>query len=103
MGAIRVFRTPQPWGRATTSREEVIEAVPDERFGYVMLSGLPITQYRATVELTPIEGGTSIHWRSTFRGRFGLGPGVTWGLGRFLRDLVEALATHAAEVEARRA
>ena len=100
VGAIRVFRTPQPWGGATTSREEVVEAVPDKRFSYVMLSGLPITQYRAVIELTPTEGGTSIHWRSTFQGRYGLGAGVKWGLGRFIAEAVDGLAAHAAEVEA---
>jgi hypothetical protein len=103
VGAIRVFRTPQPWGGATTSREEVVEAVPDERFSYVMLSGLPIARYRAVIELAPSEGGggTSIHWRSTFQGRFGLGAAVKWGLGRFIGEVVEGLVAHAAEVEAR--
>ena len=98
VGAIRVFTTPQPVGPATVSREEVVEAVLDERFAYVMLSGLPLRKYRATIELTPTpSGGTSIHWTSTFEGAFpGAGPFFKWALGRFLRGIVDNLAARAA-------
>ena len=43
LGAIRAFRT----GRAV-SREEVVELVPERRFSYALLSGLPLRNYRAT-------------------------------------------------------
>src|SRR5262245_40379574 len=44
LGAIRVFRT----GR-TASREEIMELVPARRLSYSLLSGLPLTGYRANV------------------------------------------------------
>jgi Polyketide cyclase / dehydrase and lipid transport len=100
VGAIRVFRTPQPVGPATTSREEVVEAVPGERFSYVLLSGLPVRKYRATIELSPAGEGTTIHWRSTFEGAFpGAGLVVRWALGRFIRQVVDGLTAYAPTFE----
>ncbi|MBE1489900.1 SRPBCC family protein [Plantactinospora soyae] len=92
VGAIRIFRT----GR-TTSRERVVERVPDRRFSYELLSGLPIRDYRADVDLTPDDGGTLIRWRSSFSATV---PGTGWiyrrALGRFIRQTAEGLASHAA-------
>ncbi|WP_412538097.1 SRPBCC family protein [Longispora sp. K20-0274] len=90
--AIRVFRT----GRST-SRERVSAVVPDRRFGYELLSGLPLTDYRAFVDLTPTPGGTEIHWHSTFRAKV---PGTGWAyrlaLGLFIRRCARGLAEYAA-------
>ena len=92
LGAIRVFRT----GR-TTSRERLVELVPGRRLSYALLSGLPLRDYRADVDLTPANGGTDIRWHSTFSARR---PGTGWLyrllLGRFIRDTVRGLAAHAA-------
>jgi hypothetical protein len=91
LGAVRVFRT----GR-TTSREEVVEVVPARRFSYSLLSGLPLRGYRANIDLTPVEGGTTIHWRSTFTPRVpGTGWIYRWALGRFIQRCVDGLAAHA--------
>jgi len=88
LGAVRVFRT----GR-TTSRERLVELVPGRRLSYVLLSGLPLRDYRADVDLTPAEGGTDIRWHSTFRPKV---PGTGWiyrrALGRFIGDMVRGLA-----------
>jgi hypothetical protein len=91
LGAIRVFRM----GRRITSREELVELVPGRRYSYAYLSGLPILDYRADVDLTPSAGGTSggtgggttIHWHSTFRPRY-VGTGWLYRLvlQRFIRD-----------------
>jgi hypothetical protein len=88
VGAIRRFRT----GR-TTSREEVLEFEPDRHLAYTLLSGLPLKDYRATVDLRPDGTGTAITWRSTFRPKF---PGTGWiyrlALGKFLERLIASLA-----------
>src|SRR2546423_11912721 len=70
VGAVRVFRT----GRIT-SVERLVELVPGRRLSYALVSGLPLRDYRADVELEPVDGGTAIRWNSTFRtGR----PGTGW-------------------------
>jgi Polyketide cyclase / dehydrase and lipid transport len=92
-GAIRLFRR----GR-TTGRDQVVDVAPDQRFGYVSLSGLPVRDYRAEIELQlTIDGGTEIHWRASFLPK---APGTGWllerGLRRFLGQCARGLAEHAA-------
>lgn len=93
VGAIRVFRT----GR-TTSRERVAEIVRDRRFSYVLLSGIPIRDYRADVDLTPTpSGGTSIRWHSSFVAKMpGTGGVIRRKLHAFIGECVRGLAEHAA-------
>jgi Polyketide cyclase / dehydrase and lipid transport len=99
-GAIRVL-TSRTWGRTTVSRELVTDVEPDRAVGYRLLSGLPLRNYRARVELTPDGEGTVIHWRSTFERAT---PGTTWFyvlfFRRFLQDTAERVARFA---ETRRA
>ncbi|QYN21078.1 SRPBCC family protein [Amycolatopsis sp. DSM 110486] len=94
LGALRVFRT----GR-TRSCEEVIELVPNRRFGYALRSGLPLRDYRAYVDLTPVDGGTEIHWHSSFTGKV---PGTGWFyrlvLGRFIGRVVAGLVAEKSRV-----
>jgi len=94
LNAVRVFRT----GR-TTSVERLVELEPCRRLSYVLLSGLPLRDYRADVDLLPADGGTLIRWRSTFSAKR---PGTGWlyrrVLARFIRKGVEGLAEHAAAV-----
>lgn len=97
VGARRTFRTKQAIG-TVVGLEEVVVAEPDRRFGYVLLAGLPLRDYVATVELTPTAGGgTSIHWTSTFSAKV---PGTGWlfrrNLGDFIRRTVEGLGAYAA-------
>jgi Polyketide cyclase / dehydrase and lipid transport len=91
VGAIRVFRT----GRVT-SREQIVELIPDRRLSYVLLSGLAIRNYRADVNLEPDADGTRIHWRSSFDPKL---PGTGWlyrrQLTRFLDRTVDGLARRA--------
>ncbi|MFK3979973.1 SRPBCC family protein [Micromonospora sp. NPDC050397] len=91
VGAIRVFRTGP-----LRSREQIVELVPGRRLSYVLLSGLPLRDYRADVELTPTAEGTEIRWHSTFDAKLpGTGWFYRWLLGRFLRQTVRGLATYA--------
>jgi hypothetical protein len=92
LGAIRVFRT----GR-TTTRERIVELVPDRRLGYELVSGLAIRGYRADVDLeTGGAGTTTIHWHSSFTAKV---PGTGWlyrkVLSRFIERCARGLATHA--------
>jgi hypothetical protein len=98
LGAIRIFRTKQPIGQIA-NRELIVEAVPNERYAYELLEGLPFRDYRATIELTPEGAGTRIHWRSTFRGKFpGIGPLYRRSLDGFIAQLVAGLAEYAPTV-----
>ena len=91
VGAIRVFQQ----GR-TTGRDEIVEVVPGRRLGYVSLSGLPIRDYRATVDLEPNEDGTAIRWHSSFRPKL---PGTGWlmrrGISKFIEQCTRGLADYA--------
>lgn len=84
--------------RVTVERITIFE--PPERFGYTLLSGVPVNDYNALVTLTPTDdGGTTIAWRSTFRGRFPVPASlVRVALAKFIRDVVEGLV-RAAERE----
>ena len=50
-------------------------AKPNEIFSYELVSGLAVRDYRAVVTLLPSDGGTVIHWRSTFKAKV---PGTGW-------------------------
>jgi hypothetical protein len=97
VGAIRVFRT---W--PFTTREEIVEAVPGRRLSYVLLSGMALDNYRADVDLTPVEGGTLIRWHSTFTAkRPWMGGFYRWFLGGFIKACAVGLAEAAARPERR--
>jgi hypothetical protein len=89
---VRVFRL----GRQVT-RERVVELVPHRRMVYVLLSGGPLRDYRATVELTPDPaGGTHICWQGAFRPPVpGVGWFLRWYMQRYMRRFANGLATHA--------
>jgi uncharacterized protein YndB with AHSA1/START domain len=91
VGATRIFRT----GRVL-SRERVVTATPNETFSYELISGLAVRDYKAVVRLVPVGEGTSIRWRSTFRGKI---PATGWiyrrQLGKFIGLAVSGLAAAA--------
>ena len=91
LGAVRLFTT----GRHR-SRERVVVCQPGESFAYVLEAGLAVRDYRAVVTLTPVGGGTSINWRSTFRAKVpGSGALYRRQLGAFIRDTLDGLASAA--------
>lgn len=78
------------------SREQIVEFEPPHHLAYVLLSGLPIENYRADVHLTETpSGGCSIEWR----GRFDAGSAMGAVMRRFLTfvlgDFVRRLKTEA--------
>jgi hypothetical protein len=81
LGAIRVFRTG-----TVHSRELLVELDVDRRLSYTALSGLPLRDHRADVDLTGLADGTQITWREQFTARV---PGMGWLLKRLLRRFVQ--------------
>ena len=93
VGAIRALRR----GR-TTGRDEIVEVVPDRRLSYRSLSGLPVRDYRAHVDLEPDGDGTTICWEASFSPKLpGTGRLLERGLRRFLEQCARGLAEHAAQ------
>jgi hypothetical protein len=69
--------------------------------GYVVHRGLPFLDYRADVEIEPLEaGGSAIHWHCSFQPQF---AGTGWLCRAFMRyvlsSMVAAVARHAEELE----
>jgi hypothetical protein len=59
--------------RPLTIREQVELWEPPSRFGYTLLSGLPVRDYHAVVTLTGAGAdgaSTNIHWEARFDGRW---------------------------------
>jgi hypothetical protein len=92
VGAIRVFIT-----RVSKVREEVVEMVDGALLSYVLLSGLPMKDYRADVGLEAMpDGSTLIHWRARFDPKIA-GTGWFWRMmmTRVLRTVSQQLAAAA--------
>jgi hypothetical protein len=96
VGAIRVLVSEARGltGRHIVSREEVTEYDPPSRFGYKLLSGLPLRDYNASITLADAPGGgTDITWQSQFDGKLPLVGGLLRrALQRFMEDAVGRLA-----------
>jgi hypothetical protein len=96
-GAIRVMRAAErSMGRKPTLREQVNVFEPPMRFGYTLLSGIPLKDYQATIELTEAGEGTEIVWHLEFAGKF---PGAAMlarqALEPFVKDVVGRVAREA--------
>jgi len=87
-GELRRFKR----GRRVT-RERVTALEPPRRLEYVLVSGIPIRDYRAEVTLTPTGAGTTIRWHSTFAPKVpGTGRLVQRQLEKFIRTAAQGLA-----------
>lgn len=81
-------------GKPYVMTERVTALVPEERFEYDLLSGLPLKNYHSVVTLSDAKGGgTDIHWKSTFNSPWPIFHGV-WrnAMLKVIRDVSEALA-----------
>lgn len=97
VGAIRIFRKGE-----VTGRDEVAELVPDRRFSYRHVSGLPVRNYRADVDLEPVQNGTSIRWHVSFAPKVpGTGWLWRWAIERFVKQSARGLAAYAHAAAAR--
>ena len=79
------------------SVERITEVEPDHLFGYELISGLPIRNYVARVEVTPDGDGARIRWQGDFEALPGVGFTMEKMLGRFVEQTTEALAKRAAQ------
>jgi GNAT superfamily N-acetyltransferase len=90
VGAIRSL------GSATGRlREEITAFEPPRRIASRLLSGAPVRDYQALVELSPRDDGTEVAWSASFTTRV---PGVRLVVSRTLAALVRGLV---AETERR--
>jgi hypothetical protein len=87
LGEIRQFIT----GRYRV-REEIVERDTERRLTYALLSGLPLRDYRAEIDIEPAPEGTAIRWHTTFRPKV---PGSGWiyrrALDKLTRQFVDGL------------
>jgi hypothetical protein len=87
-GAVRRFRR----GRFTT-REEVTAYVANRQLTYRLLSGLPLRDYEATIDIRPRDGQTQITWSSTFSSRIpGMGGAFRRGMQKIYAEYAGGLA-----------
>jgi hypothetical protein len=84
VGAVRIFRTG-----LVTAKERVVASEPPRHFAYELVSGLPIRDYRADVDLEPDGGGTRIAWRCSFTPKL---PATGWLFRAFLRTVLRSCA-----------
>lgn len=88
VGEIRLFRT----GRVGV-REQIVEKVPDRRLVYILRAGLAVKEYRAEIDVEPVEGGSQVRWHTTFKPKFpGTGGIYRRGLTKMTERFVEGLA-----------
>jgi uncharacterized protein YndB with AHSA1/START domain len=91
IGAIRRLGSKPFYGR-----EEIVEYDPPRRLSYVILSGQPVRNYRADVDLTPVDGGTHIRWAGRFEPLVpGTGALIRWYLRRIIAGFARRLARFA--------
>lgn len=79
VGAVRRFTA-----LGVGSREEVLEWQPPLHLTYGLLSGFPVRNYRADVDLTPSDGGTTLTWSVKFNPRVAGTGAVMWVILRIL-------------------
>jgi hypothetical protein len=86
--------------RPLTIREQVELWEPPSRFGYTLLSGVPVRDYHAVVTLTDAgDGATNIHWQSRFDGRWRV---LDAPMRAFVRAALDEVARGVAEEAERR-
>jgi Polyketide cyclase / dehydrase and lipid transport len=107
IGSIRRFGPP-----GVGSREEVVAWEAPSHLGYVILSGMPVRDYRADIRLeetsadspdkiSPDKSGkqTTIHWSATFDPLIpGTGPLMRMILGKMIGRFASRAARHAASM-----
>lgn len=92
VGAIRLLGL-----RRVHTRERIEEYDPPRRLAYSILSGVPVRDYLAVVELTPEDGGTRIIWRGSFEPKLsGTGTVMRLFLRATIADFTRRLAKAAA-------
>jgi uncharacterized protein YndB with AHSA1/START domain len=83
-------------------REQILECEPPSHMAYTVLSGVPVRDYHADIDLTAdsADTGTVIHWRATFEPRI---PGTGAFFAAMFHRLIGDYARRAAAEAERRA
>jgi hypothetical protein len=76
------------------SREETVEYEPPRWYAYTILSGQPVRNYKAVVELTPRGDGTAIHWTASFDPKI---AGTAALVRRFFKATISGVAKRLAK------
>ena len=97
-GGVGAIRKLGAW--PVFSREEIVEHDRPRHLAYTLLSGMPVRDYRADVELTPDGSGTTITWSGRFEPRI---PGTGVVFEAFFRRVVGGFAKRLAATAATRA
>src|SRR4051794_15345510 len=87
VGAVRLLKR-----FAMTLREELTGFEPPRRMTYKLLSGMPVRDYRAEVDVAQANGGSELRWRSEFDALPGVGGLYRWQLQKAFEDIVESVA-----------
>lgn len=91
VGAVRAFISGP-----VRSREQLVELKVDELVRYTVLSGPPLADHEARVELSAVEAGTRIVWSEAFVPKVpGTGSVLRWFLTRFIQRCADGLAAAA--------
>jgi uncharacterized protein YndB with AHSA1/START domain len=91
VGAIRVIRSLGP-----PLREEVLTYEPPRRFSYRILSGVPLRDHVATVELTPKGDATTVTYAVRTMPTLPFGAGAAVAVTRMaVRQLLNGIAAEA--------
>lgn len=94
VGAIRALGL-----KGVGSREEILEYDPPTHLAYTVLSGLPVSSYRADVRLTPDGAGTRIEWSGTFTPKYAwTTPALRVFLTSTIKSFVRRLAKYAEQL-----
>jgi hypothetical protein len=93
VGAVRRLRVD----RRTVVIEQIVAFIPPTHLSYVLLSGLPLRDYRADVTLTALPNArTSVQWQARYRPKIqGSGWLIRMRLKRVFNDVIERLASRA--------
>lgn len=94
VGEIRINIT-----RVTRVRERCVEVIPDRRYSYALLSGMPLRDYRADVDIEPSEHGSSIRWSASYS--YAGWPGTGWLFHRILSGFIARTARQLARAAER--
>ena len=77
-------------------REEILAAEPPHHHSYAIISGLPVKDHLADIELHPDANATRIEWRATFNVKIrGTGPLLERFFRRVIGRTARALAREA--------
>jgi len=88
IGEIRVFRLGP-----SRIREQIVEIETESRYSYILLSGIPVDDYRVEIDLKPEFGGCTVTWRTVFKPKLrGTGSVLAKTIGAASKKMLQGLS-----------